>query len=254
MKRLEGKVAVILGASAEDSMGAATARRFAAEGAKLVVAARRLDPLRSLAQAIGGIAVACDVTSEEQLVALADTAIREFGRLDIAVNFAGTNAQAPIAEITREAILAVADIHLVGTALFIKTMAARMAGGGSIVTTSSLTVDRPGPGLGAYSATKAAADQLVRVAAVEYGSKNIRVNAFAPGFTRSAMTEGYFAFPGIQPAFEHEIPLGRLGTVQDAAGAVLWLASDECFATGQILQVSGGQTLHRLPTGAEMGF
>ncbi len=254
MKRLEGKVAVILGASAEEGMGAATARRFVAEGAKVVVAARRLQPLQALAKSIGGVAAACDVTSEDQLAALADAAIREFGRLDVAVNFSGVNAQAPIAEMTRDSLLPLIEVHFIGAALFIKNMAARMAEGGSIITTSSLTVDRPGPGLGGYSATKAAADQLIRVAAVEYGSKNIRVNAMAPGFTRSSMTEGYFAFPGIQPAFEHEIPLGRLGTVKDQVGAVLWLASDECFLTGQVLQVSGGQTLHRLPTAAEMGF
>ena len=254
MKRLDGKVAIILGASAEESMGAVTARRFAEEGAKVVVAARRLGPIEALAAAIGGVGVACDVASEEQLNALADTAVSRFGRLDIAVNFSGQNAAGPIAELTRDALLAVAEVHLVGTALFIKAMAARMANGGSIVTTSSLTVDRPGPGLGAYSATKAAADQLVRVAAVEYGGKNIRVNAVAPGFTRSAMTEGYFAYPGVQKAFENEIPLGRLGTVKDQAGAVLWVASDECFMTGQVIQISGGQTLHRLPTAAEMGF
>jgi NAD(P)-dependent dehydrogenase (short-subunit alcohol dehydrogenase family) len=121
-----------------------------------------------------------------------------------------------------------------------------------MITTSSLTALAAPPGLAAYAATKRGVDQMVRIAAVEYGSRGIRVNAIAPGFTRSAMTEGYFALPTLEGAFLREIPLGRLVTVNDIANAALWLASDEAFITGQVLDITGGQSLRRVPTNEEM--
>ena len=106
--------------------------------------------------------------------------------------------------------------------------------------------------LAAYAGTKKGVDQIVRIAAVEYGPRGIRVNAIAPGFTRSAMTEAYFAIPTLEAAFVREIPLGRLPTVEDIANAALWLASDEAFVTGQVIDVTGGQSLRRIPTPEEM--
>lgn len=252
--RLEGKVVIILGASDPRSMGAATARRCHAEGARLVLAARRLDGVKAVAEPLGALAVACDITDEAQLAALADAAVATYGRLDAALNFSGIDAAASIADVTREMLQQCCDVHFIGTALFIKQMAARMPAGGSIVTTSSQTAVLAPPGLAAYAGSKKGADQIVRIAAVEYGPQNIRVNAIAPGFTPTAMTAGYLAVPSLEQAFLREVPLGRLPSADDIANAALWLASDEAFITGQLIDISGGQTLCRIPTASEMGF
>jgi len=252
MGRLDGKVVVILGASDERSMGAATARRFAKEGAKLVLAARRLDALEPIAAGVKGIAVACDITKEADLERLARTAVDKFGKLDVAINYAGVNMAAPLSEVTREALMQSCEVHLVGTALFFKHMGAKLSDGGAMITTSSLTALTAPPGLAAYAAAKRGVDQMVRIAAIEYGARGIRVNSIAPGFTRSAMTEGYFALPTLEGAFLREIPLGRLVKVDDIANAALWLASDEAFITGQVIDITGGQSLRRVPTNEEM--
>ena len=97
MGRLDGKVAVVMGASGKGSMGQATARRFVEEGAKVIVAARRPEPLEALAAEIGATAVPCDISKDEQIEALARAAVDKFGRVDVAVNFAGINVQSPIA-------------------------------------------------------------------------------------------------------------------------------------------------------------
>ena len=99
MGRLDGKVAVVMGASGKGSMGQATARRFVEEGAKVIVAARRPEPLEALAAEIGAVAVPCDISKDEQIEALARAAVDKFGRVDVAVNFAGINVQSPIAQI-----------------------------------------------------------------------------------------------------------------------------------------------------------
>ena len=252
--RLEGKVIIILGASDERSMGAATAQRCHAEGAKLVLAARRLDKVQAIADSIGAMAVGCDITDEAQLAALADTAVAQYGKLDGAINFAGIETSSSIADISHEVLQQNCDVHLIGTTLFIKHMTARMAEGGSVVTTSSQTALLAPPGLAAYAGTKSGADHIVRIAAVEYGAQNIRINSLAPGFTPSAMTEGFLALPAIKQAFINEIPLGKLPSTDDIANAALWLLSDESFMTGRILDISGGQTLRRIPSATEMGF
>lgn len=252
MGRLDGKVAVIIGASGEGSMGQATARRFAQEGAKVVVAARRADRLEALASEIGGTACACDISDEDQLAALARTATDTYGRLDIAVNFAGINVSSPIAEISAEALKDAIDIQFTGAILFMKHMAGAMAEGGSIIMTSSLTATLAPAGMTAYAGTKAGVDLVVKIAALEYGKQDIRVNAITPGFVKTEMTTGIIdAAPAVPKAFERETRLPRLGTVEDIANAALWLASDEAFLTGQNLQVNGGADLGKFPTPAD---
>lgn len=253
MGRLENKVVIILGASEEKSMGAAAARRFSKEGAKLILAARRLDKLEPIAKSVGALAVKCDIKSEEGVEALAQKAIATHGRLDVAINFTGVNSAASILEVTREILVEACEVHFIGAALFLKHMASKMTAGGSLITTTSLTALVAPPGLGAYAGSKRGADQMVRIAAVELGERGIRVNSIAPGFTRSAMTEGYFAIPTLENAFLREIPLKRLSTVEDVANAALWLASDESRSTtGQIIDVTAGQSLRRTPSEQEM--
>ncbi|MFA7555942.1 MAG: SDR family oxidoreductase [Spongiibacteraceae bacterium] len=252
MSRLDGKVVIILGASDERSMGAATARRFAKEGAKLVLGARRLDKLTAVADSVGAISVACDITKEEDIENLASIAIEKYGKIDVAINYSGVNSAAPIAEVSRETLQEACDVHLIGSTLFFKHMAAKMTDGGSLITTSSMTALLAPPGLAAYAGTKSGVDQIMRIAAVEYGARGIRVNSIAPGFTQSGMTTDYFDVPTIPKAFLKEVALQRLVTVEDIANTALWLASDEAFITGQIIDMTGGQTLNRIPTGEEM--
>ena len=252
MGRLDGKVAVILGASDPRSMGAATARRFVREGAKLVLAARRKDAVAAVAADLGAVALGCDITSESDVTALAAAAVTCFGKLDIAINYAGVaGGGGSILETSAEELRTQADVHFVGTGLFIKQMALAMADGGSIITASSLTALVQAPGHAAYSGSKGGADVMVRVAANELGSRGIRVNSLAPGFTKSAMTEGYFAMEPVLRAFIKEMPLGRFPTVEDIANCALWLASDEAFVTGQLIDVTAGQALRRTPRDEE---
>ena len=104
----------------------------------------------------------------------------------------------------------------------------------------------------AYIATKASGEALVRCFANEFGAGGVRVNSIAPGLTSTPMTEREVKMPGLEEAFVKEYPLGRIGTTQDVADAALWLAGDECFMTGQVLQVNGGLTLRRNPNQREI--
>lgn len=247
MPRLEGKIAIILGASDERSMGYATAKRFVDEGAKVVLAARRGDAVKAIAAKLGGTGLVCDITREEDIAALARFALDTHGALDIAINFSGGDVSESILESTAEALRRSSEVHFVGAVLFMKHMAASMARGGSIILTSSLTVVAQAPNYAAYAGAKGGADIAVRIAANELGERGIRVNTIVPGFTRSAMTDAYFEMEAVTKAFAKEIPLGRFVTVSDIAATALWLASDEAFVTGQRIDVTGGQSLRRVP-------
>jgi len=250
--QLAGKSAVVLGASSEGGIGAAIARCYAEQGARVIVSGRKLAPLKALASDISGEAVSCDITYEAQIAALFQSAKHCYGKVDIAVNAAGINAPAPISSLTREALQTMSDIQFIGPVLFIKQAAEAMDGGGSIITLSSVTAELTGPNLGAYAGTKAAVDKVVKVAAVEYGPKNIRVNSLSPSLTSTPMTSKVFETPSMLKAFEKETPIGRCVTVEDVAFAALYLADERCVATGDNIRVSGGAHLRRLPTYAEM--
>lgn len=249
--RLEGKVAVILGASDERSMGFATARRFVEEGAKVVLAARRGDAAKALAERLGGIGMSCDITNEDDIVALMRTAKEQFGGLHVAVNYSGLDENEPVLGLTAAALRRSSEVHFVGALLFVRHAAEAMDKGGSIILTSSLTVLRNAPGYAGYAGAKGGADVAVAIAANELGERNIRVNSIAPGFTKSAMTEGYFAVEAVTKAFLKELPLGRFVTVDDIAETALWLASDQAFITGQRIDMTGGQSLRRTPMPSE---
>jgi NAD(P)-dependent dehydrogenase (short-subunit alcohol dehydrogenase family) len=246
--RIEGKRALIIGASSPDGMGAAIARRFVAERARVVLGGRTLAKVAAVGKALGLASVELDITDEASLKAGVAAAVAALGGIDIAINLAGTNHSSLIADETYAGLMQQATLHFIGTALFIRDVAAAMPQGGSIITISSLTAELTGARLAAYSASKAAADKVMQVAAIEYGDRGIRINAVAPGLTRTAMTGAYFNNPAILGAFQRETPTGRLSEPDDVAAATLWLASDECTATGDILRVSGGMHLQRLPT------
>ena len=255
--RLSGKSAVVLGASSNKGIGEAIARIFASEGAKVTVSGRKQAPLDALAKDISGTACVCDIGNESQIEALFAHAHNTFGSVDIAVNAAGVNMPGPIEGLTRESLQSLCDVQFIGPALFIKQAAAVMEknspnSGGTIMSLSSVTAELTGAGLGAYAATKAAVDKLVKVAAVEYGPRNIRVNSISPGVTPTPMTEKIFDTPSMVKAFKGETPIGRLATPEDVAYAALYLADDRCMATGDNIRVSGGIHLRRLPTYPEL--
>jgi 2-hydroxycyclohexanecarboxyl-CoA dehydrogenase len=254
MGRLDGKVAVILGAASPDNMGQVMARRFAREGARVVVAGRHEEPLRAIAAEIGGTHVVCDITQKAAVEALAEATVASFGKVDVAVNCTGWGLMARLLDTTEEQIDRMMDLQFKGPYFFLQAFVARMAasGGGSIIMISSASVRALLNNHAAYIGTKAGGEALVRCFANEFGSKGIRVNAIAPGLTSTPMTEGAVSLPGLEDAFLKEYPLGRIGTTEDVANAALWLAGDECFMTGEVLQVNGGLTLRRNPTQQEI--
>lgn len=244
--RLAGKVAVVLGASAEAGSGWAIAERFAAEGAKVVVSARREAPLKLLADRIGGMAQTCDVADEGSVAALAQAALDRYGRLDVAVNAAGLPMGGTIANTGHEAMVQAIELNYYGGVHFVKHMAQAMSNGGSIILFSSMAATHPLEHVYAYACAKAAVDCLVRYAAIEYGARGIRVNSILPGAIRSEMSSALWSVEGMEQSWARESPLGRIGTPADFADAALWLAGD-AFVSGLNLQVSGGNQLNRFP-------
>ena len=249
MSDLTGKVAVIIGASGQHNFGVATARRMAKAGARVVVSGRRQAPIAALAEEIGGAAIPCDISREDQIKSLFEQAEEQMGRVDIAVNCAGQLSAAPIAMLTKELIQPTLDVSFTGTLLFFRYAAEAMKEGGSIITISSLTARLPGPALGVYSAARAGIDYAVKVAALEYGPQKIRFNSIAAGLIQTDMTDGMFQDNATESRFIPEIPLRRMGNVEDIAEAALWLADEQSsgFVTGTLLDLSGGQHMGHLP-------
>lgn len=249
MSDLTGKTAVVIGASGENSFGVASARKLAKAGAKVVVSARRADKLTGLAEELNGLAIACDISDENQVKNLFEEAREATGRLDIAVNSAGQLAAAPISMLTKELIQPTLDVSFTGALLFFRYAAENMTEGGSVITISSLTARVPGPALAVYSAARAGIDYAVRVAALEYGPQQIRFNSIAAGLIHTDMTDAMFQDGGMEDRFLPEIPLKRMGSTDDVAATVMYFADDAAsgFVTGQLIDLSGGQHMGHLP-------
>jgi NAD(P)-dependent dehydrogenase (short-subunit alcohol dehydrogenase family) len=246
--QLENKVAIITGASS--GIGEATALKFAREGARLVLAARRQDLLQSLAARIveaGGHAVvlAGNVKDEAYASALVDLSVQTYGRLDIAINNAGTLGDiGPVPEMSAANWQDVMAINLesafYGAKYQIPAMVA--AGGGSLVFTSSFVGHTIGlPGMAAYAASKAGLIGLAQCLAVEHGAEGVRANALLPGGTKTPMAgddPDYHAFVANMAA------LKRMAQAEEIADAAAFLASDQSsFVTGTALIVDGGNSI-----------
>lgn len=238
----------MIGASSPGGLGEAVTRRFAIDGIDLILAGRRIGALEALVSELGGRARACDVTDENDVAGL----MSEVGPIDILVNAAGTTLAQSILKIRREQIEAQFEMHVTANLLLMKHAVPVMSAGSSIVLFSSVTASLPGAGLAAYGAAKAALDHVVRIAALEFGSRGIRVNAVAPGFSRTPMTESFLSNPHFDALYRRESALGDLVTPAQVAATVSHLAARDCFITGEIVQVSGGAQLGRLPRPGEM--
>ena len=252
MGRLEGKKAVVLGAAGRDNMGQVIARRLRDEGAQVVVAGRKMGELERFAREIGGHAAACDITSETDVNALAKTAATAMGGIDIVVNATGWGLLKGFLETTREELDQMTALQYIGPFQLFQAMIPAMKNGGSIIQISSATAKIMLNDHAAYMGTKAGTDHVIRCIAHEFGSQGIRANSISPGLTDTPMTAEAKTVPGIFDAFLPGYPLGRYGTKDDIAAAVVWLSSDECFMTGENLQVNGGLTLRRNPTREEI--
>jgi 3alpha(or 20beta)-hydroxysteroid dehydrogenase len=240
--RLEGKVALITGAAR--GQGEAEARLFAAEGAQVVLADVLEDEGRAVAESIGDAArfVRLDVTDEDAWKAAVAGTEEEFGPVTVLVNNAGILDFNAIDRYEASRFRQVLDINVAGAFLGIKTIVPSMkkAGGGSIVNISSNSGMEGLPFLSAYSTSKWAIRGLSRSAAIELGGKGIRVNVVCPGHIDTPMTQ----FEGVDPndaTFVKNLPIKRLGTPEDVARVVLFLASDEAsYVTGSEYVVDGG--------------
>jgi len=253
MSRLLNKKALVVGAAGTGNMGQAIARRFAAEGARVAVAGRDHAVLTSLAQEIGGVAVECDFSRRDSIFAMVDKASAAMGGLDIAVNATGWGLLKPFLETTEEDLDRIYALQLRGPFQFLQALIPVMEGrGGSIIQISSATATVMFHDHDAYMATKAGTDHLVRSVANQFGDRGIRINSISPGVTETPMTADAAAVPGVLDAFLKGYPLGRYGTMEDVAAGCVWLASDECFMTGENLQVNGGLTLRGNPSKADI--
>ncbi len=256
MSGVEGKTAVVTGAAS--GIGAATARRFAERGCRVVVADLQEEAGEKLVGEIGegAVFVRTDVTQESDVARAVDTAVERFGRLDVMINNAGiVGAVGSIAETSTEAWDATLDVLLRGTFLGMKHAARVMLPNesGVILSLSSTAGVAGGLGPHAYTAAKHAVIGLTRSVASELSSHGIRVNAVAPGNTVTAMTSALVAgdhqdLETTESRLREASPLGIAGHPDDIAHALLYLASDEArFVTGHTLLVDAGQTTAENP-------
>ncbi len=242
--RLSGKVAIITGAGS--GIGAATARRFVLEGARVVVV-----DITGVEEKIAGelgehaVAVHADVANSSDVRSMIDAAVSRFDRLDILVNNAGIEGeQAPTADCTEENFDRVVAVNLRGVFLGMKygIPAIIASGGGSIINTASVAGLVGFAGIPAYCASKGGVIQLSKTAALEYAGQKIRVNAVCPGVIWTPMVdrltggteEGRAAIVALEP-------VGRMGSAEEIADLILYLASDEsAFVTGAAIPIDGG--------------
>ncbi len=249
MLNLKGKVAVVTGGSS--GLGVTFAQALAEVGANIEIAARRLDKLNEVADDLRSLDVKvrpfqCDVSKLDHVQSLVRDTVKNFGRLDIMVNNAGVAAMSPATEISLEEWNRVVSINLTGTFLCARESAKQMIkqGAGKIVNIASIygAVGDVFPA-SPYYATKGAVVNLTRDLAVEWAPFKINVNAIAPGFFPSEMTEGIFQDSHYLEYINKQTPLGRTGNADDLKGAVVYLASPASnYVTGQTIFVDGGWT------------
>ncbi|MFW0860242.1 MAG: glucose 1-dehydrogenase [Dehalococcoidia bacterium] len=246
---LEGKVALVTGGSR--GIGKAAALGLARAGADVVIASRKLPDLEKVAEEIKGLgkkslAVAAHVGRLEEINNLVDRVKAEFGRIDILVNNAGTNpVMDPALEISERAWDSIMNLNLKGL-FFLSQAVARVMkeqGGGKIINVSSVEGITPGI-LPIYSISKAGVIMATKVMAQEWAQYNIRVNAVAPGLTRTGFSVALWSNPEILEVAMSRTPMRRIAEPEEMVGAIIYLASDaSSYVTGQVLAIDGGSTI-----------
>jgi NAD(P)-dependent dehydrogenase (short-subunit alcohol dehydrogenase family) len=245
--RLDDAVVIVTGASS--GLGVAFAQAFAEAGADVALGARRVEKLSDTAALVTSagrraITVGTDVSDPDACQALVDATMEAFGRVDVLINNAGIGTAVPATRETPDEFRKVVDVNLDGSYWMAQACARVMQAGSSVINIASvLGITTAGLPQAAYASSKAAVMGLTRDLAQQWGSrKGIRVNALAPGFFRSEMTDSYL--PGYLEAQMPRVILGRIGEPVELAATAVWLASAAgAFVTGQTLAVDGGLTI-----------
>ena len=246
-ERLSGETAIVTGSS--QGIGKGIAEQFAAEGANVVVNSRSADRAEEVAAAIeseGGtaIGVAADVSDEGEMEALVETTVEEFGRLDVMVNNAGITTLGPAEEFDVEEWRRIVDVNLVGTFIGCQVAGRQMIdqdGDGAILNVSSLMASRGLQLRSPYCASKAGVSNLTRTLAVEWAEHDVSVNALAPGYIWTEITDQTQGSGGYtDDDIRDRTPLGRFGSVEEMAECALFLVGRNNFVTGEVLHADGG--------------
>jgi NAD(P)-dependent dehydrogenase (short-subunit alcohol dehydrogenase family) len=242
---------VVLITGALTGIGRATALAFAKNGARLVVSGRQEAEGKALEAELRGAGaeaafIQADVRRDDEVGNLVDETVARFGRLDVAVNNAGTEGRVgPITDQTAESVAATFDTNVLGVILSMKHEVRAMQGqnGGSIVNVSSTYGHEGAAGASVYVGSKHAVEGITKSVALETAKSGIRVNAVAPGPTDTGMLTRFTGTPGNKAALVTTVPMGRLGLSEEVADAIVFLASDEAsFITGNVLNVDGGKS------------
>ena len=242
---------VVLITGALTGIGRAAARAFAGEGHRIVVAGRHETPGHELAAELRALGtevefLRADVRQEDDVRNLIDRTVARFGRLDAAVNSAGTEGQpGPVTQQTADTYTATFDTNVLGTLLSMKheLRVMQAQGSGSIVNISSTYGHEGGAGASVYAASKHAVEGMTKSAALEAARFGVRVNAVAPGPTETGMLNRFTGTPERKAALATGVPLGRVAEPEEIARAIVFLASDKAsFVTGQVLTPDGGKT------------
>jgi len=239
-----GRVAVVIGGAS--GIGWASAKALAADGCRVVIADLNGDGARERAAELGEphTPAQVDVTDEESVRRL----FEDIGPLDVVVSCAGFGSLGLITDLAVDQFRSVIDVCLTGAFIVAKYAGQKLREGGSLVSISSLNGRQPAVGMSAYCAAKAGLSMLTEVAALEWGPRGIRVNAVAPGFVETPLTEGSALIPGLVEDYAENTAMGRAGKPEEIADAVVFLCSPKSsWLTGEVLDLNGGAHLKKYP-------
>lgn len=253
--KLNGRVAVVTGGAS--GIGAACARRFVAEGARVVLGDLNEAGLAAMREELGDVCATevTDVTNEADVERLVARALSEFGHVDLGLNAAGLGTVAPVHAHPLESWDLVFDVCVKGVMLSTKHESAAMLqhGSGVIINLASINSVVPSEGMSAYCSAKAAVAMYTKCAGMELAPHGIRVVAIGPGLVETPLTSYAKAIPAIEAAYIESIPMGRTGNTTDIANAALFLASDEAsWVTATTFYVDGGESTKSYPNLAKL--